>query len=112
MRCERKGIQLHNQLAPCSNCESDVDAGCRSDALSHPFLFGLKRYPSGLKVSGMDSSAEDQAEMPIERRGSSLYDSTEGRLLDQLYKELLVLPSRINHASIGAAEIPDMYAKV
>jgi hypothetical protein len=50
--------------------------------------------------------------MPIERRGSSLYDSTEGRLLDQLYKELLVLPSRINHASIGAAEIPDMYAKV
>ena len=32
----------------------------------------------------------------------------------QLYKELLVFAniSRINHASISAAEIPDMYAKV
>jgi hypothetical protein len=58
---------LHNQLAPFSNCESDVDAGCRSDALSHPFLFGLKRS--------------------------------------------LTFPG-INHASISAAEIPDMYAKV
>jgi hypothetical protein len=44
---------------------------------SRPRSGRRSRYPRGLKVSGMDSSAGDQAEMPIERRGSSLYDSTE-----------------------------------